>query len=248
MLKKSLLVSGFITTAGVLINFTANAFSLPFFNSYNDNQNAFNSTYCEPGFYAGVQFGRGDTSYKPTDLTIPSTIGTTVSNVNISEIGLGGRIFAGYQFNPYFATEAGYTQFGKTTFTALGTTTINTSTPATFYTQYKGSITEHAADVVAKATMPIPGGFGAYIKGGAAYVSANPVLNANVTTAKGTAIISNTVSSQSYQAIRPTFGGGINYTVAGTPMSIDISWTRIQGSGAIPNADLAAVGIDYKFA
>jgi OmpA-OmpF porin, OOP family len=243
MVRKSWLISSIAIIPCITSSFAAAAYT----------PTGTDSTYCTPGFYAGLQGGRGDTSYKKTDLTIPTnafnnSIGApTVANENISEVGMAGRVFAGYQFNPYFATELGYTQFNKTSFTAQGNYVMPASSQNTLNTVYQGTVTEKAADLVGKATMPIPGGLGAYVKAGIALVCADQVINTS-TAINNTPAINYVTSDQTYQALRPVYGAGIDYTIPNTPVDIDVSWTRIHGNAAIPHADLAAVGINYKFA
>jgi hypothetical protein len=169
------------------------------------------STFSRVGFYAGLQGGRSDTFYKgktfgqaaaATNITQLKnydneplsnyyTITTTgesmqLSAAQIDDIGIGGRIYAGYQFNPYFALETGYTQYAKTTFSYASTTTQNINLKVThpddfvpYYnptssqvwtTQHNGEITENAIDLVAKGTVPLGYGMGIYAKAGAAYI------------------------------------------------------------------------------
>src|SRR6185503_6021270 len=72
-----------------------------------------------PGFYVGAQAGASDlnqpdvTNQQLADLNfgIFSTTVANSSNTNVQgNIGLGGRLFAGYQFNSHWATELGLTQ------------------------------------------------------------------------------------------------------------------------------------------
>jgi outer membrane immunogenic protein len=258
--------------------------------------NSMTSTYCKPGFYAGLQGGRSDTFYNAYSALGPvaynnngSTVSTTsaggvvtgqtttsystaVSATHMDNIGIGGRVYAGYQFNPYFAMETGYTQYAKTTFggTARTSQTSVTNYPAGIaptgipqsgVTKYYGEITEHAIDMVAKATMPLQSGFGLYAKAGMAYIAADKHVNAN---SSGTTItnvnngttttVTNGVSAygttytKSYQGFRPVAGAGISFTVPNTNITLDASYTRVFSYGAIPNASLAAFGAEYKFA
>jgi hypothetical protein len=179
------------------------------------------STYCKPGFYAGLQGGRGDTFYGTDDVLGPvvannsgvstynstyyyqngstnttinssTTFNTALTNRQIDDTGIAGRVYAGYQFNPYFATELGYTQFSKTDFSATANTTSSSTTPdnpnreingnvltTSSIQKYEGEITEHAIDLVAKGTLPLQYGFGVYAKAGMAYITANRYINTN---------------------------------------------------------------------
>jgi hypothetical protein len=262
------------------------------------------STYCKPGFYAGIEGGRSDTFYHPSDTLTEAALNgvgtstayvyttagaldeiTTKTSYNLltdqdtDDIGIGGRIYAGYQFNPYFAVETGYTQYAKTSFHATGNNTLVTSdflvsggvvTPydastITSTTRYEGEITEHAIDLVAKGTLPLQYGFGLYAKAGAAYIQADRHINANgAGTMTNTASVGGTVDSvtttnnninsfgtiytKTYQGFRPVAGLGVSYTIPCTNITVDVAYTRVFSYGGIPNAKLASVGAEYKFA
>jgi hypothetical protein len=285
----------FFLTAGILALIYSPAYANLFF--HNDNS----STFCKSGFYAGAQGGHSDTFYTPDKVLTPVTVNTPPASVQsiddeepqyviytttasiasgnqkVYTTGIGGRIYAGYQFTPYFALEGGYTQYGKTTFNATTTATSyqtsiesdsggpfmpgqSISKNSTLY--YSGEVTEHAFDLVAKGTLPLPLGIGLYVKAGAAYISAAHTINSrpglkqqqvysddgDVITTNTTINNSDTVYTKSYQAFRPVGGIGINYTLPHTDFSIDASYTRVFSSGAIPHASLLALGIEYKFA
>lgn len=259
------------------------------------------STFCKPGFYAGIQGGRSDTFYSgktfihtaaPTHsqevVSLPFSTTTTTTDTSeilsgqkVDDIGIGGRIYAGYQFNPYFAVETGFTQYAKTSFSTNKITSnsrdIHTTTPRDNFIDdqsnlisnnlYAGEITENAVDLVGKATLPLNYGFGLYVKAGAAYINANRHTNSKFvvsnktdtasssfppgtsTTTKETSTIggSNTDSTKSYQAVRPVAGIGVNYSIPNSNISVDGSYSRVFSSGAIPQASLLALGLEYKF-
>ncbi len=242
------------------------------------------STFCKPGFYAGVQGGRSDTFYHPSTAlsaarnegnittttynangTVASTSTTTstLSAQHVDDVGMGGRLYAGYQFNPYFALETGYTQYNKTDFSATGSTLSSQDSYRTTnvydVTKYNGEITEHAIDLVGKATLPLQMGFGLYAKAGMAYIAADSHTNLTVagtrtyvnnvlttsTTSSGPSV---TIDTHTYQGFRPVAGVGVNYTIPNTNFSVDASYTRVFSYGGIPNALLASLGLEYKFA
>jgi hypothetical protein len=257
MTKRSILIASVLTAIGCSIP------NISFAVNYIDAANA--STYCKPGFYAGVQGGRTDTFYKPNDVFSIATANnstsvitgdssdsnidsinsqTQLTNQYVDDTGIGGRLYAGYQFTPFFATELGYTQFAKTSFSADATTTWTTPNQDTFAykSHYDGEITENAVDLVAKATAPIQYGLGLYVKAGAAYITADRSLDVS------SVPIPYTAYTKTYQAVRPVAGAGINYTFPNTSFALDLSYMRIFGSGAIRDAQLGSVGIEYKFA
>lgn len=259
MTKKSTLVAAVLGAVGIGVTGAAFADTMPV------------SSFCKPGFYAGVQAGRTDTFYNSNELlSEASANGVTVTQSpngktfspanaplllqNVDDIGIGGRIFAGYQFTPYFAMEAGYTQFAKTEFSAERRYASFSETNYKALDKYNGDVTQHAVDVVGKLTMPLQGGLGLYAKAGLAYITADRYVNVQHTE---TSVSGNTHSvanffgttyTKTYQAVRPTYGAGVAYSIPNTNVDVDLSWTRIQGMSAIPNADLAAVGLVYHFA
>jgi len=294
MAIKSILTASVLSVIGAVVSTTAFA----------DNMvNA--STFCKPGFYAGVQGGRSDTFYSPDSAlagainqnnagsTTATQIGSipffgngtlvstdsrfnNIAGARTDDTGIGGRLYAGYQFNPYFAVEAGYTQYAKTSshatvvntgfssgsFTPANGRPVQIFTPSTdpdsTVTRYNGEITEHAIDLVAKGTLPLPYGFGLYAKAGMAYIQADNHVNARLisdtdtSTSPTTITIHNsnlgTVYTKTYQSFAPVAGVGVNYTIPNTNMSINADYTRVFTYGGIKNAKLASLGIEYKFA
>jgi hypothetical protein len=198
------------------------------------------STFCRTGFYAGVQGGRSDTFYKgktfgqaaapikyfntpQNDSDVISTVSTNdtmqLSLPQVDDIGIGGRIYAGYQFNPYFALETGYTPYAKTTFsytsTVIRQVSVSTefsfdssqnnypSTTHTWTTQHNGDITENAIDLVAKGTLPLSYGMGVYAKAGAAYIQSKTTNNSSLTSNVFNSYISNGVATGNMPANNP---------------------------------------------
>jgi len=231
MFKKSLLVAS-VLGIGAVVSGVALADA------------GMSSTYCKPGFYAGVQAGWGKTNYNQEDVldeVVTANGSYSFIGSEVNDTGISGRIYGGYQFNPYFALEAGYTQFHKTDFKI---TSVYSHTPSSLF---EGEVTEHATDVVAKVTYPFNYGFGVFAKVGGAFVAADRHINETSIHTSGN-IPSEVLYTKSYQAVRPTYGAGIDYTIPGTSFDVDISYTQIAGGGGIPRTDLAAIGITDKFA
>ena len=219
------------------------------------------STYCKPGFYAGIQAGRGDTYYQTNDV-LNGVLAGYYSNFggyslnssvasNVDDTAAAGRIFGGYQFNPYFAAEMGYTQFGKTSYFAVPYNPANGNNDIV----YKGEVTQRAFDLSGKLTMPFEYGFGAYLKAGAAVITADQDVTAYAGSGtSGAAPLNNanapifTTFTKSYQAVVPVYGAGLDYTIPETGFDIDISYTQTGSTGGIPKTSLAALGVNYKFA
>ena len=215
------------------------------------------STYCKPGFYVGVEAGQANTGYNPSQLLAPARASNTaiyggsssavLLGQQVNKIGAGARMFAGYQFNPYFGMEMGYTDFNKTTFDGNGFGTINPAPNAT-HLHYSGEVTQQATDLVAKATMPLPMGFGAYIDAGAAYVTADRHINSYGFLPNTGVAAFNTIYTKSYQAVHATYGAGLDYTIMNTPVDVSVFYQGIAGGGAIPTTHLWGAGLGYKFA
>lgn len=211
------------------------------------------STYCKPGFYAGVQAGRGDTHYGFEDTLIEAKTyetyhGNTLGASHIDDTGTSGRIYGGYQFNPYFALEAGFTKFHKTDFSVTSYYNNTVVQDRVADTRYDGEVTEQAEDVVGKLTMPFQYNFGGYLKAGLALVSADRHVNESSVHSNGTVIPTGTFYTKSYQAVRPTYGAGIDYTIPNTSLDVDVSYTEIARGDGIPRASLWALGLTDKFA
>lgn len=83
----------------------------------------------DPGWYVGLSGGqsRADTDAGELDSTFRSLGFTSSSTVDKTDTGW--KLFAGYQFNPYFAVEGGYVDLGKFSFS----TTV-TAAPAGYTT------------------------------------------------------------------------------------------------------------------
>jgi len=241
---------------GALVAVSGSAFA------WNDTQ----STYCKRGFYAGVEAGVDNTHYDAADLlseartaniynTGISSLTTPYNpifiNGNVDDQGVGGRIFAGYQYNPFFAVEAGFTQFHKTTFVGAADNVISRKVSggtSSSFDQYSGELTEHAIDVVGKLTYPMQYGFGVFAKLGAAFIASDRHINTTLITSGGSAIPQNTFYTKSYQAIRPTYGAGIDYTIPNSSLDVDVAYSEIAGGGGISRAGLISLGISEKFA
>lgn len=169
-----------------------------------------------PGFYAGGQLGYGNTNYSKGDANATS----------IDKSRLAGRLFGGYQFNPSFAAELGYTKFSDTKFKNIN------NIPGSKFT-----LKQQAIDLVGKGILPLDNKFSAYGVLGGAYLMADGKASVDGESAKG-----------DENKLFPTFGVGLSYDI--TPnVPVDISWRRIQKTGGtdLKSADFYSVGIAYNF-
>lgn len=92
----------------------------------------------DSGIYIGGQVGYADTHWN-------EIIGPFFGS--ISDSGIGGRVFAGYDFNQYIALESGF-----------------------FYTPKPQDSNTYAGDLVGKITVPVTNQIGLFAKAGAGYL------------------------------------------------------------------------------
>jgi OOP family OmpA-OmpF porin len=165
-----------------------------------------------PGYYLGGQIGLGNTHYGSSDVN-------SVTSASIDTNNLAGRLFAGYQFNPNWAFELGYTQFSKTKFSKIVPGDIS------------GNIKEYSIDALGKGILPLDNGFGLFGELGAAYVSAK----------------ANGALTGSEQRVQPAFGAGASYDVTAN-IPLFIAWNHTQKMGGnVPSTDLFSLGAAYNF-
>lgn len=183
------------------------------------------------GFYAGAQMGYADTGYTAHNLGLDGTDASVDSN------GIAGGVFAGYQLNPYFAVQGGYTKFSdadiKHANLGLGF-------------EGHGKVEEQAFDLVGKGILPLQKGFSLYGDAGMAVVLAKAKMTVDGNTQGVT--FSDTTSNDKTK-ILPTFGVGVSYDL--TPkVPVSLGWTRIQkmGGNSIQSVDMGMVSVAYHFA
>jgi OOP family OmpA-OmpF porin len=195
-----------------------------------------------PGAYVGLGMG-GSTVRTPDSYLFQSNNGFDRFTNEHQHGGLGGKIFAGFNFNQYFGLEAAYATYAKSSYKAS-----TNGTSATL----KDSLT--AFSVVGKAYLPIEAtGFNVYVLGGVAEVR-NQVnySNSGVALAQGVSAKYKS-GNHLYSDLRPVFGVGANYEVAHN-VTTGLEFSRIQGKGnfktspsAIPTADMLSLNIGYNF-
>lgn len=174
--------------------------------------------FIRTGFYLGAAVGATDTNHKITAFNNPIT-GAVVENGVVDNDGFGLRGLAGYQFNKYFAGEAGVTKFprakGRGLNYAGGTRNNN------------GYIDAHAFDLTAKGVLPIVNRISLYAKLGAAYL----MTKTNV----------NMIFSKNRNVVRPWLGAGISFDVT-KHFAFDASYNRIQSNGTVSSHEFLGIG------
>jgi OOP family OmpA-OmpF porin len=185
----------------------------------------------DPGLYVGLQAGVAKADYGNS---VKDRV-DEVRNHDSTEGGAALRVLTGWNFNQYFAAEAGYN--------FLPTNDYSTSTPVSGnqVTDFKEKT--YAVDLVGKASLPLNEHFDIYAKAGGAYVKAK----ANETPSGYEATTS---------SIEPTYGLGVAYHV-NQNVGLDASWTQIYGKDSYTDSDpttlntplinFLGLGVNYKF-
>lgn len=190
------------------------------------------------GFYLGGQLGWGNThqsGISSSDMSESANVPlTSSSSSNSGNTGFAGRAFGGYQFNPNWAVEAGWTQFHNMSLHGSATTSVGTTLNA------QGTFKANAVDLVAKGIMPLRNGFNVFGKLGAALL----IERTRITSTSGTSL----TDSDLARRIFPTFGLGVGYDI-NQNFATDLSWQHIQktGSSALANTDFIGIGLSYHF-
>jgi opacity protein-like surface antigen len=182
---------------------------------------------------------------------------------DVTEGGFGGRLYAGWSFNPYLGIEGGYTQFANNKYSASAS--YDDGFGDSISVSGDGKVKTNAWDVVGKVSLPFGSfnpalsGLSVYAKGGAAYVTAD--ASGDVTASETIFGVTST-ASQNFSGTahdwEPVVGAGIAYTFANN-LGLDVSFTHTQGHNSsvnlqdgtvtvkAPSTNLAAIGVSYKF-
>lgn len=198
-----------------------------------------------PGTYAGLGLGAGKQDTAKLNLSNP--YGITFGQ-NVSNTGLAGRIFAGYNFDNNFGIEAGITQY------------TNADTKFTGNNLVSGELSGSAEyqmttfDLIGKAYLPLSEtGFNVYGLGGISLVHSKTTVKA---TAKNSSInyAESIKQSKSQDNIRPVLGLGASYDIPQTQLTTSWEYKHTFGKGnvknsinAIPSADLVTLNLGYNF-
>jgi len=202
-IKKSLIVTGILIAASATTLPTALA------------QNS--------GFYGGGSVGQSKAENACDDL---GGIGFSGS---CDDTDTGWKLFAGYQFNPNFAVEAGYVDLGK--FTAAGTISgvpVSTSDEANLW------------QLVAVGTLPMGNNFSVFGKAG--------VHRWDLDAKASVPGVSVSISENGTDF---TFGLGARYDFTKS-LGVRAEWERFQSVGdenttGESDVDLLSVGLQFRF-
>lgn len=157
-----------------------------------------------------------------------STIDARVSNAwetNKNTVsGLGGRVFAGYNFNKNFGLEGNYAKYA------------NQKTTNNFGTTLTKEL--DVVTLVGKVYLPLGDTFNLYgLAGAAEKFETNKSRN-----------ILGMKSDTSHRVLRPTYGVGANLDIT-NHVTTSVEYSRIQGHNTTssPNSDMITVNLAYNF-
>jgi len=187
---------------------------------------AYTSKQYPTGVYIGMQLGGADTHYTEKWLTDDAN-DVTVGSVNSS--GLAGRFHVGYDYNKYFALEAGITFLPKVKFnnvSAFGSPGVNVS------------FNQSILDLCAKANLPWKYNIDLYGKAGVASV----IRNNMEASAGGQTIQSDDQDTKTV----PTLGAGIDYGF-NDHVFADLAYMHYFGKDDLEPIDFVGIGVAYRF-
>jgi OOP family OmpA-OmpF porin len=201
--------------------------------SYNDSYDSYQPvTEYMPGIYIGIMGGYAMNRWDDLE-DVGTFVSTPTIGVDADSGTFAWRPFIGYDFNEYFALEAGYTHLHRSDFNVF----LNG------VSVYAEDVHGYAVDVNAKLKIPLDNGFGIFTKVGVVYLHASdaPSVSANPLG----------INEDDRSQVNVMFGAGVSYCF--TPnFIVDASWTHYRGDSEvsndfIPDVDFFALGFSYKF-
>ncbi len=185
------------------------------------------------GWYAGANVGQSRA--KIADGQITSRLqseGFTSSSISNDSQGTGFKLFAGYQFNRYFAVEGGYFNLGDVGYSA---STVPTGTA-------NGSMAIQGLNIDAVGILPITQRFSAFGRVGVTYINAHDTFS-------GTGAYTAPTSHVSQREANYKYGVGLQYALT-QRFAVRTEAERYRIKDAIGNTgdvDLISVGLVYRF-
>ncbi len=194
------------------------------------------------GAYIGGQLGytkmNEGKGFRSSAKTIGSTVenGTKTGTKSIKDNGgLGGRVFAGYQFNRNFAVEGGFTKYASNKYNAASNVALPTQQTALNDVK----VTSHSFDLDGKVILPLDTmsdsmkGFSVYGKAGASYMVSEAKGSTVSASSDQNAITSTTTSfKDKHSAIAPIAGAGVSYQLE-NGLAVDVDYTHVFGRNGI---------------
>ena len=181
----------------------------------------------DEGFYLGTAIGQA--KFKNDDF---QSLGNEGFDVDRKDTAF--KLFAGYQFNPNFAVEASYVDFGDFEANAFATDGLNVASGSV-----KASADGFGFALVGR--LPIDAGFSVFGKLGLIAwdgdISGNATLN-------GTTLVD---IRQSDDDIDPFYGVGVEYVVNQVMVRAEFERYDLSSSGEDYEIDLISASIGYRF-
>jgi OmpA-OmpF porin, OOP family len=181
----------------------------------------------DEGFYLGTAIGQA--KLKNDTLDWLDDLGA-----NTDDKDTAFKLFAGYQFNPNFAVEASYVDFGDFEASAFATDGINVASG-----NVKASVDGFGFALIGR--LPIDAGFSVYGKLG---LIAWDGKVSGVARENGTVVFE---GSDSADDIDPFYGVGAEYVVNQVMMRLEFERYDLSDSGEDFEIDLISASIGYRF-
>lgn len=186
------------------------------------------------GWSIGLDVGRAKSSFTAANQDLETFLGAKLGPAKTStdNTGIGERFNLGYKFNPYFASELGYTNFVNAKIkNVYGVSGANVT------------IKPSSVDLVGKAIMPFDK-FNIFAKMGIASVHVKSDVNSTakaITTPSGDPDFPN-----SQNKFRPAYGIGAGLDL-NTDVTLTFAWNQIAGAGRVEPLTLVSLGLIYYF-
>ncbi|MDI1247057.1 MAG: outer membrane beta-barrel protein [Rhodoferax sp.] len=187
----------------------------------------------DTGWYGGANIGRTQASID--DARITSGLlgsGLTATSITDDERDRGYKLFGGYQYNKYFAVEAGYFDLGRFGFAA------NTAPTGTL----SGNIKLRGLNLDALGILPITEKFSAFGRLGVTYAHTDGNF-------AGTGAVTVLNPSPSARDTNLKVGLGVQYAFTDA-LSLRAEIERYRVNDAVGNkgdVDMASIGLVYRF-
>lgn len=238
---------------GVELNMHQNMFALslgwvldPGLTDYGDKpSDPINFGSGDKGVYAGFSFGQSkvkgwDTSNFIADLAAmaPPVTAISLGGSNKSE---GWKVFAGYNFNRYFALEGGFVNLND------ARARYRVTAPAPAATGILNTTIENDAWILAaKASLPVTDSIAVFAKLGASSWSSN-LRTGRTTQANGVSNVKTLplTSDQGSDGVDAYYGLGVSYALLDN-VELRAEWERFKNVGGY-DIDLTTAGFAVKF-
>lgn len=187
----------------------------------------------ESGWYAGANIGQSSADIDDQRIT-RSLLGSgfATTSMNEDERSAAGKIFGGYQFNPYVALEGGYFNLGKFGYTA-------STSPAG---SLSGDIRLQGLNLDVVGILPLTEKFSAFGRVGVIHAQARDNFSS-------TGLVNRPASSPRQNDTGYKFGAGVQYAFTDR-LAVRGEVERYRINDAIGNKgdiDMATVGLVYRF-